>query len=599
MICRPDLALRYILWAGISLALAACDASPRPEPSIDLARQMLSRGDAVGAEVTLRQLLDQGTAQEDVAAYLGEAELAQGDLIEARRWLAEGHFSEATAGHGFQMLGRVFMQENNLADAGRAFDEAYRYIPDNPELWVDIGRLRYRGGEQIQAVEASRKAVDLGPDNAAALTFRAQLVRDSEGMQAALGWFERAVERNPDNIDLLADYAATLGELGRAREMLEVIRRISVTDEKNPRAYYLQAVLAARAGRYDLAQRLMLLTDQKHRDMPAGRLLSGIVDLQGGNYESAAQTFDTLFETQPDNRRIRMLLARSLALGGNHRELVHRFGDAALRPSGSPYLATLVGRSYEALGDREQASIYLDHAALPRGSDLIAVQGAVPLEVVERRGVEHGRDALSLVRGLIVSRKPAAAARQADAFRRKYPGSADALGLSGDAKLAAGQIGPALADYEQASSVRRPWPLTRRMVASYQAAGSSDRAESLLAAQVRGNPANTEAVTMLARQLFDKQDFSRAAMLLDHALVNGADRDPEVLGLRAQTALRLDDPATARETARRAYDLQPLGRGVTLTYAQVMEAMQEEGASAEALRRKGESGFSSGFGRVR
>ncbi|MFV0643080.1 MAG: tetratricopeptide repeat protein, partial [Sphingomonadaceae bacterium] len=170
-------------------------------------------------------------------------------------------------------------------------------------------------------------------------------------------------------------------------------------------------------------------------------------------------------------------------------------------------------------------------------------------------------------------------------------------GLSGDAKLAAGQIGPALADYEQASSVRRPWPLARRMVASYQAAGSGDRAESFLAAQVRGNPANTEAVTMLARQLFDKQDFSRAAMLLDHALVNGADRDPEVLGLRAQTALRLDDPATARETARRAYDLQPLGRGVTLTYAQVMEAMQEEGASAEALRRKGESGFASGFGR--
>ncbi|MCP5396933.1 MAG: tetratricopeptide repeat protein [Sphingomonadaceae bacterium] len=582
MTFTPDFS-RFRLWAGAALLLllAACGDPPPPPPSVETAKEALRNGDALGAEIILRGLLDGGTPREELAAYLGEAELGQGELAEARRWLGDGEFSEGTSGHGFHMLGRLELREGNLPAAGQAFDRAYGFIPDDSNLWVDIGRLRYRGGEQLPAVKASIKAVELGPDNPAALQFRGQLVRDAEGMLAALSWFERAVEQNPNNLDLLGDYAATLGELGRARDMLQVVRRMTELDPRNPRAYYLQAVLAARAGNYDLARRLLQLTNQAHRDMPAAMLLSGIIDMRSGNYASASQEFDRLARLQPDNRRVRLLLARSLALEGSHRELAHRFGEAALLPSASPYLATLVGRAHEAMGQREQAAIYLDHATHPRTDNLIAVPGVTPLAVVESRGVEHGKDALSLVRGLIVSGQREAAAARGQAFRARYPGSADALSLAGDAELAARRIGPALELYEQSARVRRPWLLTRRMIAALDAAGRRNDALALLRSHVAGDPNNVEAVAMLARRAFDRQDFAQAALLLDHAMRSGGGRDPLLVSLRAEAALRSGETELALVMARQAYGLQRMnGVATNILGVALAQAGDQQGANA-------------------
>ena len=53
--------------------------------------------------------------------------------------------------------------------------------PRDPLVWVEIGRLRYAGGEQVQAIAASARALEIGPDNIRALEFRAQLLRDAQG----------------------------------------------------------------------------------------------------------------------------------------------------------------------------------------------------------------------------------------------------------------------------------------------------------------------------------------------------------------------------------------------------------------------------------
>ncbi|MBD3728127.1 MAG: tetratricopeptide repeat protein [Sphingomonadales bacterium] len=578
--------MRWVLPLLLLFAAAACSDPTPPPPSLDEARAALARGDGLGAEIVLRQLLETGTPREDLAAWLGEAELEQGQLVEARRWLGEGTFSPDSAGVGFHMLGRLEMREGNLPAAGQAFDRALQASPDDPELWVDIGRLRYRGGEQIQAVEASEKAVALGPENPAALQFHAQILRDSHGMEAALPWFERALDHNPDNLDLLGDYAATLGELGRAKEMLTIVRRMTALDPGNPQALWLEAVLAARAGDYDLARRLLQLTDDAHRESPAGQLLSGVIDMRSGNYASASQTFDGLLDAQPDNRRVRLLLARALALDGSHRELVFRFGDVALRPSSPPYLTLLVGQGYEALGERDKAAQYLDRAATPRGGELVAVPGTVPLAVVELRGVDRGSDALSLVRGLIVAGQPGAASAKAEAFQKKYPGSADALGLAGDALLASRQIGPAIALYQRSAGVRRPWPLARRMVAAYRAAGRGQEAAWLLSEQLAGDPANVEAAATLGRIAFEAKDMQRAELLLDHAIANGGTSDPDLLALRAQVALAQGDVDTARNFAGRAYRLQPMKLAVVESYRDALAARLDGKEEARQLAAK-------------
>lgn len=517
----------------------------------------LESGDGFGAELALRELLDSGTPREALAAYLGQAELLQGQPIEARQWLGEGKFTQDTAGHGFHMLGRLEMSEGNLPAAGKAFDQANSFTPDIPRLWVDIGRLRYAGGEQTMAVEAGVKAVKLGPEDPEALMFRGQLARDAEGMRAALPWFEKAVAGESGQLDLMAEYAATLGEAGEAKAMLKVIRQMTAKDPGYLRSYFLQGVIAARAGKYALARKLLMRSGPEAKNTPAGMLLSGVIDLETGNYASAAQEFDRLYRQQPENRRVRDLLARALALGGNHRELVHRFDVAARLASASPYLQTLVGRAHEALGERAEAATLLDLAARKKPGNLIALRPAENLAEIAFREDSSGGHAMAYVRSRLTGGDRTEAIRAATAFLSRFPGSADALALAGDAELAGKNPGKALAYYAKSATIRQSWPLARRRIFTLRSLGRSADAEQLLRQYVAGHPMAVEPMHLLARAQFDRGNMMQAAMLLDHALAAGGDRDPDLLALRAAVAMRMDQPDTAMAMAGRAFEIMP------------------------------------------
>ncbi|WP_284125253.1 tetratricopeptide repeat protein [Parerythrobacter aestuarii] len=555
MISRLEIRRIWLLLAAC--ALAACSETEVELPPLQRVTSALESGDGFGAELVLRQMLADGTSRDRLAAYMGEAELLQGQPVEARKWLGDGEFSKDTAGRGFHILGRLEMREGNLPAAGQAFDRAIGYIPEDPQLWVDIGRLRYRGGEQSMAVEAALKAVELDPGDPEALLFRGQLARDAEGMVAALPWFEQALERRPDRLDLLAEYAATLGEAGEAQDMLEIVRRMAELNPGYLRAYYLQAVVAARAGKYDLARKLLVRSGDFVKNSPAGNLLAGVIDLETGNYASAAQVFDRLYRQQPQNARVRELLARSLSMGGNHRELIARFGEGARMTSGSPYLQAVVARSHEALGQREQAAALIDLAAARETGNLVALRPAGNFETVSRRDARSGEDAMALVRNNIVNGRGNEAIRVAEQFRQRFAGSADALALAGDAQLAGRNVSKALQYYAQSARIRQSWPLARRRIVALRAAGRSTEAHSLLEKFVSGHPAALEPLMLLARAQYDRGNLPRAAVLLDHAILVGADRDPELLALRAVVALRLDDPELAEMLAQRAMEVQP------------------------------------------
>ena len=587
MIFRGEILPSLVFAAALIFTAAGCAAPEADDPPIEQAKQALADGDGLGAELILRDLLAAGLPRAEVAAYLGEAELQQGELAEARKWLEPGDFTDESTGHGFHMLARLEMAAGNLPAAGQAFDKALAIKRENPELWVDIGRLRYRGGEQAEAVEASIYAVEIDPDNPAALRFRAQLVRDAEGLAAAVPWFERALERNPDDVGLLYDYAATLGELGRASEMLAAVRKIAKIDPAYRKIYYLQAVLAARAGKFDLAQSMLLRSSREDRDAPAGQLLAGIIDLENGNFASAAQTLERLSAAQPDNRRVSSLFARALAMGGKDRELVYRYENIAALPSASPYLATLVGRSLEVLDRREDAARYLDKAARPRSGNLVAVSSATPLDVAEARGPASGLDALALVRARISAGNARGAVAAADDFLDRFPGSSDAITMAADASLVAQDYPKAIERYQRAAKIRGPWTAARKHIKALEAAGRKQDSARVLTEYLRGDPSNVEAAVLLSMQAGSEGRWDAAAALADHAIQNGGHRDPGLLALRAEIALRRDeDIALALEYAEIAYALQPMSADTTRTLALVYRKAEGFGDLARVLEAK-------------
>ncbi len=589
MTFMPDRRLAFAVMAALVLIPAALSGQEAGDP-LDPARRAIAGGDGIAAEAELRRLMEQGAQRPQVAALMGEAELLQGDLAEARRWLGPGEFDQETRGLGFQMLGRLNLRQGNLSEAAAAFDQALQSIPRDPALWVDIGRMRYLSGAQSQAVDAGIYAVELGPNNVAALQFRAQLLRDAAGPAAVLWWFEAVLKRNPDSLELLGDYAATLGEVGRAKDMLKQTRRMIEIDPENEQAFYLQAVLAARAGKDDLARRLLWRTGDAIRETPAGLLLSATIDLRSGNHRNAAQTYDRLARMQPDNRTVRLLLARSLSMGGLNRELVQRFSGYASRPDASPYLMTLVGRAHEALGERALAAQYLDRAAQPRDSLLVTFDIDLPLEVSAarwKREPKRSDRTLEYVRQLASTGHGVRAVQIAKGFLADHAGSVDALTLAGDANLAASNFRGALAHYREAAKTRRSFSLVRRMVFAYRSLQQNEEALRLVSEYLAANPLDGQAAGLAAEFAVELGDFKRADVLMSHAFKQaGSEADPVMLGQGALAALQLGENKKALKLARRSFDLQRAHPAATFALARSLKANGGAAEQIEALLAK-------------
>jgi tetratricopeptide (TPR) repeat protein len=591
MISRPD--WRWTLTPLLAVAVLAWPATAGEDgvkSALAAAQAALKRQDGIAAEVELDKALKAGASRGYVAAWMGRAKMLQGDIHAAREWLEPGQFAMAMRGEGFRTLGELELAQGNLEAAGNAYEQALVTMKGDSGLWVDIGRMRYRGGEQGKAIEASRQALRLDPKNVRALEFRGQLLRDSKGPAAALPYFAQGLKLTPDDLQLLGEYAGSLGELGKGKAFLVTTRRMIKVDDRNARAFFLQAVLAARAGNDDLARCLLWRTREQLRDVAATRLLQGILDLRAGNVSTASEAFDDLAREQPDNARMQMLLARSLAQDGAYRELVERFADLANRTDASPYLLTLVGRAHEALEDRASAARYLDRAAasLPRG---LAPRGEeTSIEVLHARWLSDPdivRNSIAYSRALLADGRLVEGVQVAERLHGRFPGAADLQLLAADSRFLAGDHAGALALYRQSAAIRLSRPLLRRMIAAHLAMGQDGPARDLLKSYFLHHPLDGEAAAMLAEDALTRKDWRRANALFEHALdQGGGQHDPRLLSGLALARLGLGDREGAVSIASNAYLMQRMNGYSAFVLGQALAATPGKQASARMFLAK-------------
>jgi len=437
------------------------------------------------------------------------------------------------------------MADGKLADAGHMLDEARGLAPESPDLWLAIARLRLRGGEHLTALEAADRALAFGPDYAPALRLRALMVRDAHGAADSLVWFEAARIADPDDPDTLADYAATLGDAGEASASLRAARALAEAAPEDPRALYIQAVIAARGRQFTIARSLLAKSGMAARGVPAAQLLDAVISLEEGNADSAAAMLESLAARQPANARVRELLVRAIYEGGRDAELVRRFGPEASLPEASPYLLMLVARAHERLGNRAAAAPLLARAYAPRrGPVLLALRDNLPPPT-------------NAVRRALWNDNAAGGRAEALALRARFPASADVAALAGDAMLGAGDPRGGLTAYALASEARRPWPITRKAVWTFARHGNPAAAEILLSRQVAGETENASALVALAERQAARGDWRRTALLLDHAMVLGAGHDPWLLGLRLRAARGMRQTAEAEHFAALLAEVRP------------------------------------------
>jgi len=581
-----------LLQAGnFNAARAHAQAAVREDPQWGaahavLAKTFLALGDGVGAESELGRAAAAGFDMSRGHQLLAEAWLLQGD---AKRALAEAAKADPKfGGYAARVTARALAAQGKAAEAQALLGEVLDGNPGNSYAWSDLGRIRYSAGDIAGASGNAQKAVELDPNNLEALTLRGELVREQYGLNAALPWFEAALQRDAFYHPALIEYAATLGDLGRYTDMLGATRRALATRPGSPQALYLQAVLAARAENYDLARSLMQGTGGRIDDLPGVLLLNGTLAYQAGAYEQAIGAWRELVGRQPMNITARRLLGAALLRSGDAKGALDVLRPVAMRGDADSYTLGLVGRAFEATGERDWAAKFLDRSAWPGRA------GATPFGADDSLAVLAGaadKDptnpalAVAVIRGLIDAGQGDDALARARGLEAATPGAPAAHLLVGDTLMTMGKYGDAAEAYRKAADIKFDEPTMLRTVDALDQAGRRPEATGVLAMFLTQHPESVPALRLAAHWQIASRTWDAAVDTLEDLRARVGSRDSGLLAELAYANVGADNVDDAVSYGAAAYDIAPMSPAATDAYGWALYAAGENAKAIDLFEK--------------
>ncbi|MFN3944280.1 MAG: tetratricopeptide repeat protein [Allosphingosinicella sp.] len=523
------------------------------------ARTYLILGDGIAAESEILRAREAGAPVEQTRHLMAHAKLLQNHPDKA---IAEADQAAGEhAAYAARIKGRAHMAQNDNMAAAAEFARAAELAPGDSDIWTDFGRFRRHVGDLAGALEAADKAVAANPRNTEALVLRGELTRSQYGLQAAVEWFDRALEVDPGHVTALLERATTYGDLGRMRDMLADSRQALSLSPNNPVAFYLQAMLAARARDFELARAIYQRTGGVFDDKPAGMLLASAIDYQTGNVEQAVRRLDRLVADQPNNRKARRLLAAAQWKMGDARAATATLKPIADSPDADSYTLTLIGKALERQGDREAAARYIARAAQPQRppASLNNLQlDAGQFAAVQRAAAErpdHAPTQIVLIAALLGRGQSDEALERARRLQSANPGVPDAHVLVGDALGVKGNFAGAAEEYRKAANLAFTEPVAMRMIEALERSNQRPAADQVLRLFLEQNPRNVPAQLLLAGRHMEARNWAAAATIYENLRRRLGDRDATILNNLAWAYSEQNDYARAIPLARKAWEL--------------------------------------------
>jgi putative PEP-CTERM system TPR-repeat lipoprotein len=539
--------------------LNALQADPNHvEARIMQARVELALGDGVAAQSEIGRSRQAGASVAATRHLFAHARLLQGDprgaIDEAQNVPAEH------AAYAARIRGQALAALGDGAAAQAELDRAIALAPDDGRNWAAVARFRRDHGDLAGAIHAADRAVAAAPRTVETLLIRGELTRSQYGLAAALPWFDRALEVDPGNVTVRLERAITYGDMGRMQEMLADTRAVLRDSAGHPTAYYLQAVLAARARNFRLARSIYNRTNGRFATAPAGMLLASAIDFETGNVEQAAVRLEALLARQPGNRKARRLLAAAQWRGGDARGVAETLAPLVARPDADSYSLTLMGRALLRLGQSDAAALYLARAArpFPEARSAVTVLSDGEFAALQRAAAASPGDGplqLRLVSALLARGFHADALARARRLQAANPGAPQVHLLVGDALGIAGDFRAAAEQYRRAANLAFNEETALRLIEALHRSGQEPAANNVLALFVRENPRNVPGQVLLGSARMREADWPGAIEVYEGLRSRIGDNDATILNNLAWAYSEIGDHGLAIPLARRAWSL--------------------------------------------
>lgn len=571
--------------------LRAIAADPKAvDALVELARVQMRLGNGIAAEAAVKSALAAGANADYLRPLLARTYAMQGDGTRALQTIDAGPIAPGMIGEAAWVAGNVHLENGDLGAARDAYDRAVRELPRESMLWVDVARFRDANADTLGARDAVDYAIELDRANSAALAYKANLIRTQQGLNASLRWYDEALEADPDNADALIDQAATLGDLGRYRDMLAALRHAAAIAPRDPRLFYLQAVVAARADNYALARSLLQRTRGEMDDEPGFMLLSAVVELELGGQAVSATWADRLLAEQPHNFTARRILAVADWADGDADGALEALQPLVSRSDADSWSLAMAARAAAELGRRGESADYLARAAsltrgeaapfpVDNGYGLIAKQAdAAPLDPSK---------AIPAISADMASGNYASAVARATKLRDANRGVADAHILLGDAAMAGGRHALAVQSFRAARDLDAGERTTLRLANALFVAGDTAGSGAAILALRDTQPSSIAADRLAGHLAMDIEHWDQAIEHFERVRRRIGNRDVVILRELARAWTAKGDRDRALPFIALAYRLQPLNAEIMLFYADLLDQRGDRQA-AEDLRAKAE-----------
>ncbi len=120
----------------------------------------------------------------------------------------------------------------------RTLEELVQEDPENPDSWVHLGDLFYRGKQHNKAIEAYTKALSLRPRRIDVMVKLGNAYFDSNDYEKAIGAYSKALAIDPRNADTLTDLGVAYRRIRNAEKAIDAFRRAAQTDPSHSTSRY-------------------------------------------------------------------------------------------------------------------------------------------------------------------------------------------------------------------------------------------------------------------------------------------------------------------------------------------------------------------------
>lgn len=508
-----------------------------------------AKGDASMAAATFRQALEARPVYSDGWLMLGESLRLTGDLEGARDAYQRATAQQPTNTRAWMGLAAVAAARNEKGAALQAMEQAMRYGAESPELRLQYLAFLEQFGDKQQALAQRRELAEKNPqlyENRLALAMLQANMGDAAAAEATVQQVITEQGKNRQNIGVAARVYALTNQMIKARDLLQnYIQELGDKAQSEDWILVGQFLIQIRSlqGAAYAYEKAMALEDPQTR--PATRQFADTL-FALRMYPEACELYQRLGKQYPDDTRIQLRLAESLARAGKLDEAettVNQFVKDHGQDTSTLLLSATIDQS--------------------RAARAAAEADRTRAEELRQKALQ------SYNRAIEMSPKLASA----------YYYRATLLQTETKDEPAA------MADLNQALRLQPDLAMARQLLAAIHVRNQQlSEARRELRALLERDPSNASARLDLARLLWSENLYSDLQALLDQS-ANLMPGDPTWPRFKAQLALSQEKTNDAIRHLTQAFELQPDAQSLSdlvdllLRYKQyplAVKALQEQ-----------------------